>query len=471
MTKAEGEEEEKVEYPAYGQAFPHKEDQDLFPPVEWSDVPSVNAPGLEPPAWSGKLDAVVEQFLTDNKMPGGCQLAVSKVGEGVVYSRAFGVASMTDPSFTPLTTNNLLYFGSISKTITCVAAMVLVERGSLKLDALVCELLGGKTPKTEWWIDSGGCCGAYDCDAYDTRVGEITVKMLMNHTSGMTDGGGMGSEAFDTSTAEAACKLILRTQWEFANDPGTKHEYCNLGANILARIVEVASGENYEAFVQSNIWAKVGCKALPKVSSMYKPAAGEVPCYTTTRPGTLGTDKRKLMWKYLWGGRSMAQGNKEIGMEGAGGWKGTAEDLARLGEDMQAGLTGRDGSSKILAKQATFKAMMSSANSHETAMDGDPQNWYALGWIGWAQDASKCLEDSSDDDWAACNGGIGPMLMHGGTYGSDLNLVCNKLSFAFCLSAQPHFEPYNMGHIIGEAALKTQLRNLVIGMFGAGAFS
>lgn len=278
----------------------------------------------------------------------------------------------------------------------------------------------------------------------------------------MSDGGGMGSEGFDTSTAEKACKMLLSEPFKLAHDPGEKHDYTNFGANILARIIEEVSGEKYEAFVQSNIWAKLGCDANPVVSSMYKPHEGEVPCYTVTRPGTLGEDKSNLKWKYMWGGRSLAQGNKEIGMEGAGGWKGTAQDLARLGGDMSAGLTGPDGSSKILAKNATFKAMMGSGNSHPDAMGDPATSWYSLGWIGWAQDASKCREDSSDADWAD---GPGPMLMHGGTFGSDLNLCCNDMSFAFILSAQPHFEQYTMDHVSPkETGLKTALRNFMVTM-------
>jgi len=459
VPEAEGDAEAEIAYPAYGQAFPDKDDQDLFPPVEWTNVPVVDALSGAP-AWAERFDAVVKKYLTDNKMPGGCQLAISKAGKGIVYNRAFGVASMTDPSATRLTTDNLLYFGSISKTVTCIAAMLLVERGSLQLDALVVEILGGGTYLPE--PSDGVACQAYGIDAHDNRVGQITIKMLMNHTSGMTDGGGMGSQAFDTSTAEKACKMLLSKPFELAHDPGEKHDYTNFGANILARIIEVVSGENYEAFVQSNIWSKLGCDENPVVSSMYKPHKGEVPCYTVTRPGTLGEDKSNLKWKYMWGGRSLAQGNKEIGMEGAGGWKGSAQDLARLGADMSAGLTGPDGSSKILGKQATFKVMMGSGNSHPDAMGDPATSWYSLGWIGWAQDASKRREDSSDADWAD---GVGPMLMHGGTFGSDLNLCCNDMSFAFILSAQPHFEQYTMDHVSPkETGLKTALRTLMITM-------
>ena len=79
-------------------------------------------------------------------------------------------------------------------------------------------------------------------------------------------------------------------------------------------------------------------------------------------------------------------------MEGAGGWKGRAQDIAMLGADIQAGLFGPDGSSRILKKQATIKTMVGSNNSHPDAMGDPATSWYSLGWIGWAQDASQCVE-------------------------------------------------------------------------------
>jgi hypothetical protein len=145
-------------------------------------------------------------------------------------------------------------------------------------------------------------------------------------------------------------------------------------------------------------------------------------------------------------------------MEGAGGWKGRAQDIAMLGADIQAGLFGPDGSSRILKKQATIKTMVGSNNSHPDAMGDPATSWYSLGWIGWAQDASQCVEGASFP-------GI-PLLMHGGTFGSDLNLIGPGLTFAFCLSAQPHFDQSGLMHHVstGEDGLKTQLRNLCLNL-------
>ena len=57
----------------------------------------------------------------------------------------------------------------------------------------------------------------------------------------------------------------------------------------------------------------------------------EVPMYTPTRPGTIKDDLSNLYWKYLWGSERIAQGNKELGMGGSGGWKTTALQCAAMG--------------------------------------------------------------------------------------------------------------------------------------------
>jgi CubicO group peptidase (beta-lactamase class C family) len=283
-------------YPAFGQAFPNnppggENSQDCFPNTIWSDVPVVDAladSGDAAPAWASKFDEIVKGYLTKNQMPGGCQLAIVKAGEGVVYSRAFGVGSMTDPAVTPLSPQNRLYYGSISKTITCVAAMVLVEGGKLSLDEKVLNYLGG---------DAAACA--------DPRVADVTVKMLMNHTSGMTDGGGMGSEGIDTSSCQATVALL--SAMTLARDPGTAYEYANFGANIMGRVIEKASGEEYEAFVCKAVWAPIGCDNYPVVSSKYKMHPGEVPHYTPIRPGDRQAgrdDGVEPWWKYMYVPRS-----------------------------------------------------------------------------------------------------------------------------------------------------------------------
>ena len=105
----------------------------------------------------------------------------------------------------------------------------------------------------------------------------------MNHTAGLTDGGGMGTGGF-ADTSNPAATLAMLQKLTLSKAPGETFEYCNTGPNIVSRIIEVLSGQDYDTFVINRVWAPLGI-TTPVVSSMYRPHKGEVPFYHPTRPG------------------------------------------------------------------------------------------------------------------------------------------------------------------------------------------
>eukprot|EP00966_Prymnesium_polylepis_P082270 1905344-Prymnesium_polylepis.1 len=131
VTKVGGNEELTCTYPTYGQAFPmemtnaHGLQQDVFPPVEWICVPvnDCGSPAGDAP-WAAKLDAVVQGYIADRKLPGGCQLALARSGR-LIFSKTYGVADIMDETAAPMSADARLYVGSISKSITAVASMLL----------------------------------------------------------------------------------------------------------------------------------------------------------------------------------------------------------------------------------------------------------------------------------------------------------------------------------------------------------
>lgn len=145
LTAKEKSAELKKPYPAYGQGFPDKDDQDVIPPVTWLQVPVTSGlpEGTAELAKHAELDKIVTDYLTKWKLPGGCNLALVSTTKGVLYNKGFGVRSITDTQLAPLTPDCLMYCGSVSKTITSVAIMCLVEDGALTLDqpilALICK--------------------------------------------------------------------------------------------------------------------------------------------------------------------------------------------------------------------------------------------------------------------------------------------------------------------------------------------
>eukprot|EP00941_MAST-03F_sp_MAST-3F-sp1_P002984 g2984.t1 len=440
VTEEEAYRELTCDYPDYGQAFPmehsklHGLVQDVFPKVEWSHVPVQSFDDLpSDTTWAAKLDDKMQQYISSRGLAGGGQLAVAKDGR-LLYSRTFGIADMADRAAAPPSEHALFHYGSISKSITAVAAMLLVEDGVLNLDASVFELLGGTvTPE-------------------DTRVAKICVWHLLNHTAGLSDGGGMGTGYADTSSPAATVAMLEKVRLN--HSPGEIFEYCNTGPNIVSRIIEKLTGEDYDKFVTNRIWKPLGCSKRPVVSSMYRQHPGEVPFYHPTRPGQIKADKSNLYWKYLWGGYTGSQGNKELGLEAAGGWKGSAGSIALLGADLLASLQGTP-SAKLLTTESV-KVMVGS--KYATKMGGDVQ--YSLGFITWSINPQACTEQASAKQWEAAY----KQWMHGGTFGAALHVETGNggVSWAFCLNAPPHFETsHEIDHLAEPDGLKAQLRQVL----------
>ncbi len=123
--------------------------------------------------------------------------------------------------------------GSVTKQFTAVSILLLEERGKLSLDAPISTYLD-KTPKA--WAP-------------------ITVKQLLNHTSGIPNF--TAAEDFRTTnklpaTRQSVIDLFRGEPLDFA--PGSRYSYSNSGYILLTAIVEDVSGQPYAAFLQENIF-------------------------------------------------------------------------------------------------------------------------------------------------------------------------------------------------------------------------
>ena len=221
--------------------------------------------GLEP------FDAAMEELLRDWEIPGGA-LAVAKDGR-LLLTRGYGLADRARNE--PVQPTSKFRLGSISKTITAIAVLKLVEDGQLKLDDKVLPLLGERGPRPN--------------AIRDARVHDITVRHLLQHSGGF-DRDKSGDPAFAPRAVEAAkrqagampptCETVLRDVLESKLDfaPGSRHSYSNIGYCILGRIIERASGMRYEAFVGERILTPAGAMRLELGRTM-EAAPGEVTHY------------------------------------------------------------------------------------------------------------------------------------------------------------------------------------------------
>ncbi|HPU16957.1 MAG TPA: serine hydrolase domain-containing protein, partial [Polymorphobacter sp.] len=182
----------------------------------------------------------------------GFVAAASHNGKSL-FSGAFGTLALGGP--TSMTTDAIFWLASMTKAVTAVAAMQLVEAGKLDLDAP----LGGLLPEL-------GRAQVFDGFAPDGSVKlrapkrPVTLRHLLTHTSGHV------YDMWNADFAKAA-KLLgipnlgtsknaaLNTPLMF--DPGTNWEY-GIGIDWAGKAVEAASGETLDAYVEAHIAAPLG---------------------------------------------------------------------------------------------------------------------------------------------------------------------------------------------------------------------
>lgn len=168
------------------------------------------------------------------------QYALWKDGE-IILTGSSGVYSKSEDR---ALTDDILYgIGSVSKIYTTVAVMQLAEQGDVSLDAPVTRYL----PQFRM---------------ADPRYRDITVRMLLNHSSGLMGSGLAGAILFDDADDSAVDHLLetLSTQ-RLVADPGTYSVYCNDGFTLAQLIVEAVSGQDFMEYVRENILAPAGLES------------------------------------------------------------------------------------------------------------------------------------------------------------------------------------------------------------------
>jgi CubicO group peptidase (beta-lactamase class C family) len=176
---------------------------------------------------SHKIDAFLEAVIKEDRVPG---LAVAIIQrDRIVYLHGFGVAG-NGRAITPQTA---LYVGSISKSITGLAVMQLVEAGKVRLDSAVCDYI-------PWFTLAEGRASS-----------RITVRDLLNQVSGITDTAFAGQLPPDTTLEEC---IRAFTKVRPAMVPGAGFRYSNMNYRILGLLVETVSGESFAEYLGRHIF-------------------------------------------------------------------------------------------------------------------------------------------------------------------------------------------------------------------------
>ena len=216
-------------------------------------VPSFAAPPPLPalaaapdPALVTRLDAVVDQALAEHRLVGAVVL-VARDGK-VVYRRAAGLADRE--ASRPMAEDAIFRFSSVTKPFVSAAVMKLVEDGMLRLD----------DPVTKWLPD-------FRPKLADGTEPVITVRQLLNHTSGLTYGLAerpshpyhqLGvSDGIDLSGITLDENLRRLGQAPLAFPPGSAWRY-SLAIDVLGGVVEKATGKPLPQVVAETVTRPLG---------------------------------------------------------------------------------------------------------------------------------------------------------------------------------------------------------------------
>ena len=203
---------------------------------------------VRPPSIAEQGTTALSTFLkgaTDRgDVPGVVVAVVNK--NGVLYNEAFGQSSTIRKR--AMTKDTIFNMASMTKPITSMAIMMLVDEGKLKLDDEVAKYL----PR---YKDPLVISKFNEADAsYETRPAkrQITIRHLLTHTSGI--GYGFASPML-TKIMEKTKKTEMELPLLF--DPGESWAY-GASTRVLGLVVEAVSGQKIDAYLQSRILGPLG---------------------------------------------------------------------------------------------------------------------------------------------------------------------------------------------------------------------
>ena len=219
-----------------------------------------------------RIDAMCEKAVLNSDIPGIVAL-VARHGK-IVYFKAFGMAD--NQSNRTLKTDDIFRIASQSKAITSTAVMMLWEEGKFKLDDPISKYIPEfKNPQVLKSFQ-------YSDSSYTTvpASGEITIRHLLTHTSGIGYGVIDSDERFKMIYHKAGITDLFTTEnisikenikklakLPLHHNPGEKFTYSE-GLDVLGYFIEVVSGMPFDVFLKTRLFEPIGmndtCFYLPE---------------------------------------------------------------------------------------------------------------------------------------------------------------------------------------------------------------
>jgi CubicO group peptidase (beta-lactamase class C family) len=252
-------------------------------------------------------------------------VSIAAIRNGTIdWARAYGVSSIQGA---PVSTGTLFGAASISKPVTALGVLKLVEEGKIDLDTDVNRYL------KRWKVP----------DNQFTTKQKVTVRELLSHTSGI---GTHNGEIYDSSTPIPTMLQLLEGEKPARTPPvrveaipGTKFAYSNGGYLVLSLLIEDVTGETFAEYMKRTVLDPIGMKH----STFDAPLPRELQALAATAYGADG--------KWAVPPSKFVEPNLA-----AGGLWSTPTDLARLLLEVQREY---DGKSHRVLHQKTIGLMVS----------------------------------------------------------------------------------------------------------------
>ncbi|MEC0128940.1 serine hydrolase domain-containing protein [Paenibacillus pabuli] len=233
------------------------------------------------------IDEYMNRCMQANHIQ-AASLAIAKNDE-VFYAKGYG----TYADEQTVTGGTLFPIASLSKSFTALAVLQLVDKGRITLDTAYASYFPELSPQ-------------------DPRVLEITVRHLLNQTSGLNDK--VNPDMTRTPQFQSLDEVNpLLSKVQLAHTPGTAYSYHNPNYVLLANLVENVSGERFSDYLKKHIFVPLGMNHTFSVSTTQQ----------------MDENQTIPQGHYLSLGRAIGQSEPLWFVDGPAGIVSTAEDMSR----------------------------------------------------------------------------------------------------------------------------------------------
>lgn len=178
-----------------------------------------------------EFEAFAQQQMKSANIPG---LSVAVMKDDFIWSKGFGLADVENN--VPATATSSYRLASVTKPMTAVAVLKLVEEGKIDLDAEVQKYVPS-FPKKQW---------------------PITIRQLLTHTGGVSHYKDVAAESHFKEPKNTVESLAVFRDFDLVAEPGTRWEYSSYGYVLLGAVIEGATGKPYAEVMREKVWEPLG---------------------------------------------------------------------------------------------------------------------------------------------------------------------------------------------------------------------